>query len=337
MSIGRPTRHHDVLRLLAAGVALIAHAGALSAQVVCAGAKLQPPAVRLVVSIEACDYLSAIAEPRHPRECVPREQSVRADTASRVHALERLLADSLTRVFTDNFGFLRWRTTPSAERWTLNVQLQQPRGAGTLPMVRLALNHADTLVAASEPVVLEPYEKVDLLFDEQQGQGAGTLSRTNARLTAEMIALITSHDGAIRRKWVGAVLKRVPLMSGSLQPVRDGQFAFAQLPIRDGDIRAEPDSRPRFEWRINQIRTQVSGATAEDPGAFSVGECQSVTGGYHCKLLDLLYGSARFSTAEATAAFVRDKTPTLVPPMSLYVTDYRPARRACATVGSMPQ
>ena len=339
MSIACRTPRRSALRLLTSSVAIIAAGAPLSAQV-CLASKLDPPVDRLEVRIEACDYLSALAEPRHPRDCQQRRQSVRNDATSRVHVLERRLADSLTRVFAANFGFLRWRTTPPTGRWTIRVQLQQPRD-GLPPVVTVALLDGDSLRAVSDAEVLEQYDKVDLLFDEQQGQRATSLDRTGNRWLAEMTTLITSHDGAVRTRWIRSVLKHVPVMSGSIRPVRDGQFAFATLPIRDSDIRAPSDKRPEFEWRVGQIQTLVTTSTppdtVRDPGSFVMGDCQQLTAGYSCRLNTLLYGSARFATAEETAVFVRDKSPTFVAPMTLYVTNYIPARQACATVGSMPQ
>jgi hypothetical protein len=206
-------------------------------------------------------------------------------------------------------------------------------------MVTLALFAHDSLRVTSDPSKLESSDRVTgALLDEQRGQTAGSLQRTNARWTAELNALITAHDGAVRKRWITTVLKHVPVMSGMLRPVREGQFAVAKLPIRDSDIRVEPTNRPRFRWQVTEMRTVQGGTgSARDSGFFGLAECQSVDGVYSCRLTDLLYGSASFPTAEATATFVRDKTPTFVPPASLYVVEYSPARRACTASGTMPQ
>ena len=117
-----PSRRRSVRGLLAA--AALFTGGTMSAQQVCVGSKFEKPVVRLAVSIEACDYLAAIAERTHPRECTARLQSVQRDAGSRVHALERLLADSLVPVFAKDFGYLQWQASAPADRWTVQVRLQ---------------------------------------------------------------------------------------------------------------------------------------------------------------------------------------------------------------------
>lgn len=315
---------------LAASSGLLA--GALAAQA-CPAPLLKRPTVRVAVSIEGCDYLSALAEERHVRatsDCSAIRRAVQGDTTSRVHALSRMMADSLRQIFAHQFGFLDWSQTPPDSAWSATVFLNQPqRGTdGTFQVVLRSPAAADT---ASEPFPFEKFAVIEHLYHDPKTKQA--LDTISAQWAAAARDLLERRDGFNRDKLVRLVFGNIPiakLTQAKLSP--DGQIMWALVPVRDSDIRVRSTHRPTFEWHVDKV--ERGQPPIDDEAVFLLGECTGREG-YQCKMLSLRFGGAPFARDEVSGFF--NATTQLHPPIALHVVHYRPAAIVCALQGVMPQ
>jgi hypothetical protein len=286
----------------------------------------RPPIVALEFHVDACDYLGILADAVDASaKCEVMLRHVSANANSRVHTLERSVADSLRVLFAEQFGFLDWKSPSPANGWILDVRLSQPVGRGTQSSLVVVLNKGGTRVATSEPLRFEEFDQIDVLSRE-----AGAATRD--RWIRETRALLEANQALNRKKLIDAVFRKIPLENLSVDPAPQSGALMASIRMRDRDIRVDPLQRPTFGWEIDSMVHQSDVAR----GSFKIGKCASRLADqtYNCKVMFLAFGQDTQPPASFVSFF---RNSTLKPPRLLYILEYEPAKSECAFNGVLVQ
>lgn len=319
-------------------IAGVAHVGAAQeAAQECPAPLKPPPSVNLTVEIRGCDYLGALAEATHTSQtadCGVITRAIAGDTASRVHQLRAMMADSLRPIFAHHFGFLAWPSQPAAGGWTATVILNQlHRGApGTLQVVLRSPAGDST---KSEPLAFEGHAAIAQLLRDPETPTA--LAATNARWIAKVRTLLEQNDGFNRSRLVSSVFRVVPI--AALTPteaptIPQAQSVLVRIPVRDIDLRVRSPHRPKFEWHVDKVVHGQPPNDVDDEGLFELGDCRGRER-YQCRLLRLRHGAAWYEGSQIVQFF--NATAQLHAPIALHVVEYRPAANGCGLLGENAQ
>ena len=301
---------------------LMVAADAIAAQS-CPPRVFQPPPVALSVRLEACDYLGILADPADAStNCQAMLKRVSGNAGSRVHVLERQLADTLRGVFSRHFGFLDWHSTAEPGGWKLDLRLRQPLGRGTPPAIDVVLRRGSDTSAVSEPFRFEEFELVDLLRHE-------AAPATRDRWLTEIEALLQRDQALNRKKMIASVFRRVPMENLLVDATADNTEVAAKIKMSDRDIRVAAGQRPTFRWEVDSM-VHVTDTTIER-GLFMIGKCVSrADQTYKCRMLELTYGQDTLKQ-DRLVSFFRESQ--LRPPRRVFIFDYEPAKAECAFNG----